>query len=109
MKGYLIGGAVVIGIALYAINRISAQDIEELPAELPPSEQTAFAKSISDEVELERERVSQDYWNRWGKENIVTMADKMWDYQMDRYDLWEEGKIDRFRWNNAMMPPSIFY
>jgi len=76
---------------------------------LPENPDNSFAQSVQGEIDLERQRVNEAYWNRWRKENIVTMADKMWDYQMDRYDLWEEGKIDRFRWNNAIMPPSIFY
>ncbi len=106
MKGYLlIGGIAVIGLTtLYFVNRS-----KEPVAELPENPDNSFAQSVQGEIDLERQRVNEDYWNRWGKENIVTMADKMWDYQMDRYDLWEEGKIDRFRWNNAMMPPSMFY
>ena len=82
---------------------------EEIVAELPENPDNSFAQSVQGEIDLERQRVNEAYWNRWRKDNIVTMADKMWDYQMDRYDLWEEGKIDRFRWNNAVMPPSIFY
>jgi hypothetical protein len=108
MKWLLFGGGIVLAglTTLYFVNRSQPQ---ESVAELPENPDNSFAQSVQGEIDLERQRVNEDYWNRWGKENIVTMADKMWDYQMDRYDLWEEGKIDRFRWNNAMMPPSIFY
>ena len=108
MKWLLFGAGVVLAglTTIYIVNRFQPQ---EIVAELPENPDNSFARSVQGEIDLERQRVNEDYWNRWGKENIVTMADKMWNYQMDRYDLWEEGKIDRFRWNNAMMPPSIFY
>ncbi len=104
MRWLWLSSGIVIG--LWWTNRSHEP---EPVAELPENPDNSFAQSVQGEIDLERQRVNEDYWNRWGKENIVTMADKMWDYQMDRYDLWEEGKIDRFRWNNAMMPPSMFY
>ena len=104
MRWLWLGGGILIGI--WYATRFQP---EEIVAELPENPDNSFAQSVQGEIDLERQRVNEAYWNRWRKDNIVTMADKMWDYQMDRYDLWEEGKIDRFRWNNAMMPPSIFY
>ncbi len=104
MRWLWLGGGILIGI-WYA----TRSQPQESVAELPENPDNSFAQSVQGEIDLERQRVNEAYWNRWRKDNIVTMTDKMWDYQMDRYDLWEEGKIDRFRWNNAMMPPSIFY
>ena len=108
MKGYLlVCGIALIGLTtLYIVNRSAP---EEIVAELPENPDKSFAQSVQGEIDLERQRVNEAYWNRWRKDNIVTMADKMWDYQMDRYQMYEDGEISRFRWNNAVMPPSIFY
>jgi len=103
-------GVGILGVGgLYLLYRLIPKNIEPLPEAHSPSETKKkdidLQKSISDE----RKRVADDYWTRWNKENIVTMADKMWDYQMDRYDLYQEGKITRYRWNDAVYPPSLFY
>ena len=60
-------------------------------------------------VESERARIADENYQRWRKENIVTMADKMWDYQMEAYGRWEDGlnPDGRYRWTGALYPPSL--
>lgn len=107
MRWLWLSGGILLGL-WFAKSRI--QEPQEKPvAELPDNPDKSFARHVQGEMDLERQRVNEGYWNRWRKDNIVTMADKMWDYQMDRYEMWEDGEISRFRWNNAMMPPSVFY
>ncbi len=107
MRWLWLSGGILLGLWL-AKSRIQEPQ-EEPVAELPDNPDKSFARHVQGEMDLERQRVNEGYWNRWRKDNIVTMADKMWDYQMDRYEMWEDGEISRFRWNNAMMPPSVFY
>ena len=107
MRWLWLGGGILLGLWL-AKSRIQEPQ-EEPVAELPDNPDKSFARHVQGEMDLERQRVNEGYWNRWRKDNIVTMSDKMWDYQMDRYEMWEDGEISRFRWNNAMMPPSVFY
>ena len=107
MRWLWLGGGILLG--LWLAKSRSQEPQAEPVAELPENPDNSFAQSVQGEIDLERQRINEAYWNRWRKDNIVTMADKMWDYQMDRYEMWEDGEISRFRWNNAIMPPSIFY
>lgn len=105
-------GILTVG-GLYLLYHLTPRNIEPLTEAPPPSETTKkdidLQESISDEISAERKRVADDYWTKWNRENIITMSDKMWDYQMDRYDLYQQGKITRYRWNDAVYPPSLFY
>ena len=105
MKWLLLGGGVILAglTTLYLVNR------SEPVAVLPENPDNQFAQQVQEESFLERQRFNEAYWNRWKAKNITTMSDKMWDYQMERYQLYEDGKISRYRWNNAILPPSIFY
>ena len=103
-------GVGILGVGgLYLLYRLIPRNIEPLSESHPPSETKEKDLDLQKSISDERKRVADDYWTRWNKENIVTMADKMWDYQMDRYDLYQEGKITRYRWDNAVYPPSLFY
>ena len=107
MRWLFLGGGILIGLWVAKGRYEGSQD--EPVAELPDNPDNSFARHVQEESFLERQKTNEAYWNRWRKDNIVTMADKMWDYQMDRYQMYEDGEISRFRWNNAVMPPSIFY
>ncbi len=107
MRLLWLGGGILLG--LWLAKSRSQEPQAEPVAELPDNPDKSFARHVQGEMDLERQRVNEAYWNRWRKDNITTMSDKMWDYQMDRYEMWEDGEISRFRWNNALMPPSIFY
>ena len=107
MRLLWLGGGILLG--LWLAKSRSQEPQAEPVAELPDNPVKSFARHVQGEMDLERQRVNEAYWNRWRKDNITTMSDKMWDYQMDRYEMWEDGEISRFRWNNALMPPSIFY
>ncbi len=103
MRWLMLGSIVIIG-AWWA-----TRPVEETVAELPDNPDNSFARQVQEESFLERQKANEAYWNRWRAKNITTMSDKMWDYQMERYQMWEDGEIPTFRWNNAIMPPSIFY
>ncbi len=107
MRWLWLGGGILLGLWL-AKGRIQEPQ-EEPVAELPDNPDKSFARQVQEESFLERQKANEAYWNRWKAKNITTMSDKMWDYQMDRYEMWEDGEISRFRWNNAILPPSIFY
>jgi|TARA_R110001599_G_scaffold280697_1_gene481917 hypothetical protein len=112
MYGHLVAALVGVSTVLYVHHKVSTPKEESLPQEntqeLAPA-QTPFAKSVRDSISIERNKVNADYWGRWKRENIVTMDDKMYDYQMKRYKMWEDGEISRFRWNNAVLAPRDFY
>jgi len=107
MRWLWLGGGILLG--LWLAKSRSQEPQAEPVAELPDNPDNSFAQQVQEESFLERQKANEAYWNRWKAKNITTMSDKMWDYQMDRYEMWEDGEISRFRWNNAIMPPSIFY
>tara|TARA_Y100000996_G_C22429755_1_gene605125 strand:+ start:246 stop:557 length:312 start_codon:yes stop_codon:yes gene_type:complete len=102
MKWLLLGGGIVLA-TIHFRNR------SEPVAVLPENPDNSLAKEIRQESFLEHQKANEAYWNRWRAKNIVTMSDKMWDYQMERYQMYEDGHLDTYRWNNPIMPPSIFY
>ena len=104
MRWLSLGGGILIGLWL-ARSRSQPKAV----AELPENPDNSFAQQVREDSFLERQKANEAYWNRWKAKNIVTMADKIWDYQMDRYEMYEDGEISRYRWNNAILPPSIFY
>ena len=101
-------GILTVG-GLYLLYHLTPRNIESLTEAPTPAETMKKDIDLQESISDERKRVADDYWTKWNKENIVTMSDKMWDYQMDRYDLYQQGKITRYRWDNAVYPPSLFY
>ena len=108
MKWWLVGGGVALAslTTLYLVQRSQTQEPVE---ELPDNSDENFTQQVQEESFLERQKANEAYWNRWRAKNITTMADKMWDYQMERYQMYEDGELPTYRWNNPVMPPSIFY
>jgi|TARA_R110000824_G_scaffold10078_2_gene44740 hypothetical protein len=107
MRWLWFAGGIMLGLWV-AKGRYQASQDEPVP-ELPDNPDKTFARRVQGEAFLENQKFNEDYWNRWKAKNIVTMSDKMWDYQMDRYKLYEDGKISNFAWANPVMPPSKFY
>ena len=107
MKWWLVSGGVALAslTTLYLVQRSQKEPVEELP----DNSDEGFTQQVQEEAFLERQKVNEDYWNRWKAKNITTMSDKMWEYQMARYEMYEEGKLPTYRWDNPLMPPSIFY
>ena len=101
-------GILTVG-GLYLLYHLTPRNIEPLTEAPTPSETTKKDIDLQESISDERKRVADDYWTKWNRENIITMSDKMWDYQMDRYDLYQQGKITRYKWNDAVYPPSLFY
>ena len=108
MKWWLVGGGVALAslTTLYLVQRSQTQEPVE---ELPDNSDEDFTQQVQEESFLERQKANESYWNRWKAKNITTMSDKMWDYQMERYQMYEDGELPTYRWNNPVMPPSIFY
>ena len=104
MRWLMLGSGIVIGV-WWATRTPS----EEPVAELPDNPDNSFARQVQEESFLERQKANEAYWNRWRAKNITTMSDKMWDYQMERYQMWEDGELPTYRWKDAIMPPSVFY
>ena len=105
MRWLWLGGGILIGVWWATTRPPNPQE----PVELPNNPDDSLAKEIRQESFLEHQKANEAYWNRWRAKNIVTMSDKMWDYQMERYQMYEDGHLDTYRWNNPIMPPSIFY
>jgi len=100
-------GTALVGLCSTAIYLLIERE-EPVPTPVK-SEESDESREILSGVSEERARIADENYERWRKENIVTMADKMWDYQMESYDRWESGLNPggRYRWTSALYPPSL--
>ena len=70
MRLLWLGGGILLG--LWLAKSRSQEPQAEPVAELPDNPDKSFARHVQGEMDLERQRVNEAYWNRWRKDNITT-------------------------------------